>query len=1038
MKRSRSTGVVSRATIVCTLALTLTALVIPTRQVLGDQDVPPPAQTTPTAASQPPTSPPVKAPPPVVTTPAVQPAPQPAAQVAAAGPETKKLAPVIVTGSLIPTAETVGASPVDTITAADISTVAAPSVLDLVKKLDASFSGARNVGFTLNNGGFGESYVAIRNLPSLVLINGHRLGNSSFSNGGLVDLNTIPQAAIERIEILKDGSSALYGSEAVGGVVNIITKKDYSGVETFGRFGGATGEGNYFEETSSIVGGITTEKAHFLAAAQYYNSDPLSSWDRTIASQGYNQLAKHGIQPAYVPYFSPSFPGKVQDGSGTWYLDQTHYQTPPTAAQIPALVGQQFTTVSDYNAAVVGAGFSAPYGTTPSSFTSHGLLNTTQFGSISVQSQNRKQFFGEGDYDIVGKELQVFGEFLYANLHSQGALAPSPVIGLGRFQSNIDIPAGNIYNPFGIDLGPDYANGLPPAAPRIRSRFWDSGNREFDSSTDYYHFVGGLKGTFENGYTYNGSYTYNNYDQEQKTLNAINGSALGAALTPNINPSLAAQGVSQLQGANGVYVPQYNLFGYPGQNSKDTLKAISCTLYNSGHSEEWSADGNITGSLFDLPGGKQQFAIGGGFGSDSLSIDFDGLTKEGKVPGLNATEPTSGTQTRYDLYVEMRTPLTSPDNDIPLLHRVELTSATRFDSYSPGGDQIVPKFGLRWQPIDEQVTLRAQYSKSFIAPTPYQLFGGSAQSNPTVTTASGTAQETVLFTQNPNLTAQNSEQFGFGAVVSPKAIKGLTVSVDYYHIRMWDVIYRLDPNTMVADLNANGSNSKYQPYYRFSDGSQITTPAPNQVVDATWGSLETPLENGAHIETDGLDLSANYELPWQQYGKLTLYANANYLFDFKYSDPTIGGPYQYAGQYTDVEVVGGGQGLLPTYTVNSGFTYELWDFTYTFNTRYVPQTTDKGDGFPNNDSNSYTELKNKAYRTWTIGAYFQVDMQLAYEIGKTKPNKAWYDNTTIAVGCNNVGDAQPKLISSSSEDNTDKSSYDIIGRFVYFQVSKKF
>src|SRR5206468_5997655 len=142
-----------------------------------------------------------------------------------------------VTGSLIPTAETVGPAPVDIVPAERIQQAGSQDVLATLKALNPGFAGNSNVGQTVNNGAFGEANVAIRNLSTLVLLNGRRLGNSSFSNGGTVDVNTIPLSAIERIEILKDGSSVLYGSEAIGGVVNIITKKDFTGVEFGGRYG---------------------------------------------------------------------------------------------------------------------------------------------------------------------------------------------------------------------------------------------------------------------------------------------------------------------------------------------------------------------------------------------------------------------------------------------------------------------------------------------------------------------------------------------------------------------------------------------------------------------------------------------------------------------------------------------------------------------------------------------------------------------------------------------------------------------------------
>ncbi|HUK81542.1 MAG TPA: TonB-dependent receptor plug domain-containing protein, partial [Verrucomicrobiae bacterium] len=533
-----------------------------------------------------------------------------------------KLKPTLVTGSLIPTAETVGPAPLETISAAQIQKVGATDVSDLVKKLSSSFSGNGNVGQEVDNGGFGEANLLIYNLPTLVLLNGRRLGNSSFSNGQLVDLNTIPLAAIDRIEILKDGSSALYGSAAIGGVVNIITKKNYSGLDLSGRYGGATGKGNYYEEQASYVSGATTDRGEFMVSAQYYHSDPLLTTDRKIAHLSIDQLDNKKLFSG--TYFSPSFPGEAEDNTGRYVLSGSPLVTPPAGYTIyntppapPGPPGQTFTgpnAVADYNQAFINAGMDAPYLPADDIF-----LNTTKFGVISIQSQDRVNVLAEANYDIIDKQVQFFSTFMYANLESEGNLAPSPMFGLGVKESNISVPSNNVYNPFGIDLGPlAGTNGVPPAAPKIRSRFSDSGNREFDSQTDYYHFVGGLKGEFEAGYTYNAAYTYNEYDQTQFTRNAINGAALDLALQPNIDPTKAAAGLSQLQGFNGQFVPMYNIFGIEGQNDPTTLDAISTTLFQSGKSVDWTADMVLGGTPFELPGGKIGFAVGGGYESASL------------------------------------------------------------------------------------------------------------------------------------------------------------------------------------------------------------------------------------------------------------------------------------------------------------------------------------------------------------------------------------------------------------------------------------
>ncbi len=968
-----------------------------------------------------------------------------------------RMKPTVVTGSYIPTAETVGPAPVETLGASEIQRVGADDVLHVLKKLSPSFSGNANIGQEVNNGGAGETYVALRNLKTLVLINGRRLGSTVFSyptlygaTSGFADLNTIPLAAIERIEVLKDGASALYGSEAVGGVINIITKKDFSGVELGGRYGFATGQGDFAESRAWVVGGAATPggEASFTAAAQYYHSDALASSDRKAASMSADNMTAHNLDPGSVFYQSPSFPGKVQDSTGPYILRSSPLLQPfglydPTAAPSPPRIPNGSggyktfsgpTAVSDYNSdpfwqtssgqALGGAPYVADPGV---------LLNTTTLGTDSIQSQERWNAFANGSVDLIGKQMRAFGDFLYAHIESEGKLAPSPVVGLGPKQANINIPADNPFNPFNIDLGPNSPTGLPPAGPRIRSRFWDSGNRLFDANTDFYHVVGGLTGDLDNGWSYNAGLTYNLYDQIQYVHNAINGVNLDLALKPNTNPVLAAQGLSQLLDRSGTAVPVYNLFSIPGQNDAATLNAIRATLFSAGTSREWDGQAVINGAPLDLPGGKLGVAFGGGYTEERLDTDFDKLTQLGKVPGLNPALPTSGRRSSWAGFGEIRVPITSPDMNLPVLRSLELTAAGRYETFDPGGDAAVPKVTLRWQPIDEQATLRMSYSQSFVAPATFELFGGDAVNVPLIglPVNSGTnaavrgLQEYVVNRSNPDLKPRDAENWSGGIVISPKIISGLTLSVDYYHVRTRNDIFRVPAQVMVDDLNARSSASIWQPYFFKADASQITTTAVNQANDADWGTLIDPLRNGAAIETDGLDLTGSYQLDAEAAGKFTFYANANLLLSYDYSDP-YSGHFHYGGKFSDASTGDpGGQGTLPDYQINTGLVWDFRDFTYSVNARYLPPVpTASGSNFTVNG------------KGWTVDSWYSVDMQLAYQFGEKFGT--WLKGTRLAVGVNNVTDNDPPLVASVFEDNTDKSTYDIIGRFIYFELSKKF
>ena len=244
-------------------------------------------------------------------------------------------------------------------------------------------------------------------------------------------------------------------------------------------------------------------------------------------------------------------------------------------------------------------------------------------------------------------------------------------------------------------------------------------------------------------------------------------------------------------------------------------------------------------------------------------------------------------------------------------------------------------------------------------------------------------------------------------------------------------------------------------YFTKADGSRVVAGPggaiiPNQANDAEWGSLEVPLLNGAEIETDGIDISASYALATENSGIFTFFANATITMSFDYQDPVSGGPFPYEGQYTDASLgITGAQGSIPDYVITGGVTWEMPvgkdAFSVTVNAQYVPETESMGSIHPSNMAfesafddglNDYTVDGS----VWTVDSYYRVDMQVSYEIGKNKDreSKSWYDDTRFTIGCNNITDNDPPLIAAAFEDNTDKATYDILGRFVYFEIAKKF
>jgi len=948
---------------------------------------------------------------------------------------------VVITGSLIPTtAETVSVAPVDIYSATALQDLGATDVLYALRYLSPDFGGS--TGQESGNGGSGgEAYLTLRNLPTLVMLDGTRLANSAFSSGASVDANSIPTSMIERIEVLKDGGSVLYGTQAVGGVVNIITKKNYTGVDMGGRWGFGTRDGNYNENQAYVVFGSTTDKAKFVGGIQHYHADQILAKDRDYASLEIDELIDKGIAPAQN-YLSPSFAGRVQSGgenfllAGSPLLKGTEYYN-PAMTKPPVTVGKSYSTVQAYNADNPGVYVNmnllpasqaldqySYQGDPYSAWTAYGIFNTTSLGPAINNSQDRNQAFANASYELFGKEMEIYGSFLYANTTSDFQLAPAPVSALGG--SRIFIPANDPNNPFQRDLG-----YLSNSSPRVRTRYVESGNRIFQNQNDLYHFVGGLKGKFDNDWAYDAYYDYNRNDQIQFTRNAINGSALDSAVQPNPNADLAALGLSALVDDKGVAVPLYNAFAVSG-NDPRTLDTMRATLFNSGVSELWNAQGVISGQPVELPGGKLGVAFGGGYLQESIALDVDGLSKIGKVPGLNPVGPTpGGTRNNGYGFVEVQVPITGPEMDLPALHSLQLTAAGRYETFNPGGDTAVPKVGVRWQPLDDTITLRATYSESFVAPTVWQLFGGPAVSAESVPGG----QVTTTWVSNALLNPSDAENWSGGVVWSPKWVKGLTLTCDFYSVSTDNDVYRRSATEVYNSLNTLGVDSPYARDFTFVDGTKLTTNAPDQVTVDNWGSADLPLLNGSSIETKGFDVGATYVLNLENYGILTFGAAANVIMDYTYYDPVIGGPYEYNGQFTDNGVAGGVAGVMPDFTLVTGVNWQYRGFTVTLNARYIPGVDDLGTLHPSSgDTENFYTLD---HGVWKVDPFYSLNAQVAYEFS-SKGGNSWYDGTRLAVGANNLTDRDPSIVVSSSNRNTDASVYDTVGRFIYFEMGKKF
>jgi iron complex outermembrane receptor protein len=975
--------------------------------------------------------------------------------------EPQQLERITVTGSYLSDAAEVKASPLVTLDRAAIEQSGATDVLRLLKTLTPAFSGSGNIGNEVNLQGTGESYVALRNLPTLVLLNGRRLANSPFSSNSssstlpTVDLNTIPMAMIERIEVLKDSASTIYGSDAVGGVVNVILRKDYNGLEIGGRYG-TDRHSDYTTKEGWAIGGVARPGWSLTVGGQYFENEKLLSTQRKVAVLSPSELVALGQNPAVLAaHISSSFAGRngnyIIAGSP---LAQGAPGYNPAIKSLPAKSSP--SAAPQTMDQLVAAGYYIPISSTPASRAVGGtpsILNTALYGFAIVLPTERRQAFASGHKEIFGKRLEVFGDYLFSRTINGGSdLAPSPVAQVAP----LTIPASNPYNLFGVTIGA----GGAPNAPGLRTRLEEFGRRYSDNQVDMHRVVFGFRGEISDRWTWETAYNYTTADGKQTFFGGANGLAMQQTLIPLLNSSggyvYDAQGRPlSIYTANGRNVPVFDFFGISGMNAPETIDALRTTLHREAKINQRSVDLRTTGKLFELPAGDVSMAIGGEWRREETSSAADSLFNAGLAVGyLPLNNLPKGERRTRAAFVETKIPVTSPKNALPFASAVDLTAALRYEHITPGGNASTPKFGLRWQPFDSQLVVRATYAKGFVAPSIFALFGPAQGAVPTLALPEGNGQTgaggatgrivsgqyiaAVSELSNPSLTAAKSESYTAGIVYSPKQIKGLNFSADYYHIEQ-DKVGGLDYTFIVGDLNARGAGSVYAPNFRFVDGTQLTANTPNQVTSTNAGSLRVVYNPLGDVWTDGVDLATNYRFP-SRLGAFDVGADANVLFNFKArANPTS--PYlQYARAFTEgINGKGNPQGVQPGYVVRSHVVHTFHRLTTAVRFNYVPTVNAPGTAFgaPAGTPN-VLRADLKPYR---IRSYRTVDLALTYAMPDF--GQKWARKIAVTIGANNVFDEDAPFVPGAgsgvgSESNTVKSSYDIIGRFFFAELRKEF
>ena len=694
---------------------------------------------------------------------------------------------VEITGSSIKRVQTEGATPVQTITRQEIDRAGIVSAEQLVARISANGTGAdnlsSNVGIQLgttdrnNNGNSSANLRGLGSSSTLVLLNGRRIAAHG-AKGNSVDLNWIPMAAVQRVEVLKDGASAIYGTDAIGGVINFILRKDYTGLEAT-AFVDATEEGGGNIYRGSLLGGLGNLER------DRYNLMGSLTFDRQEKLRGNQRKFSNGFQPERG--LSPDTAGTpfaTQQGlagtalGATFRLPSTGTQT-YNRANLLSFQGLCDTGpgMSQYQSALwasPGARFACAY----------------DYGgsAILIQPIERTNFVGRGTVAL-GDNATAFVEAVVSRSVATKQFEPYQIT------TNL-ATAYPVGGPFYQDLSafiPSFDRTKPIS---YRWRCTDCGGRTIETTTDAYRVLAGIEGTLGGKWDYKLGVS----TAESKAQSLL---GTGYLFTAPLNAALASGQVNP-------WVPIGQTQGEAGLKLLRDASAAGSRLFD-GKSTTTQIDGVISGEVMKLPAGPMAAAVGFDVRKESYAFsDGRAVTQPVFLAPFDPEFPKVSRDIRA-VFAEVA---------VPIVKGMEATLAVRHDDYSDFGTTTNPKVALRWEPV-KQLLLRGSYNTGFRAPSFFQLFTQTTESQvpgniadpvlcPNGPTAPGADLSVCAIRPNgqqggnPGLKPEESKQWTVGFVVSPT--DWLTASLDVWEIKRSNLIYQLTPQQVIANYTTFPGN----------------------------------------------------------------------------------------------------------------------------------------------------------------------------------------------------------------------------------------
>ncbi len=944
-----------------------------------------------------------------------------------------KLATFLVTGSNIPTAADSTDAPVVVIGKQDIDqTGLNANLLQILRESIPAFAGRSNSGVSnatnVNQNTAGGSQIALHNLDTLVLLNGRRIAMSGINATGgknFVDINQIPVAAIDHMEVLTDGASAIYGSDAIGGVVNIILKSNYEGAEVGGRYAVSTNTGHYSERSGYIIAGAAHNGVSLTVSGSWSKTDPLWQNERPFIEKN---LKTGTTFPGFAGgnFLSPSLAtpsGKNPTGTAT------------TATSYAALVA---------NGTYLAAGdASIP------------LFNVSPYISLLMQSEQRGAVVN-GSADLVPKKLVAFGDALFSRTKGFNQTTTF----LGNLRTGVTVPAGSPFNP------------LTVPATGVSVGYLDHPLQTFNDATGD-RVTGGLRGEINSGWSWEVGATYSNEKITQRIANNL--------YVPNQDLAIAggynASGVATPGGAfsrvidistypnttNFVIQPALDPFARNGVNPASLANVLG-TQQVQGQSKLTSFDAKIVATPFELPAGKLGFAVGAATRKERLAgtPDKDSYTKANYPNNKNwaaglAFDPFKKGRAIDSLFAEVRVPLASAGHEFTGAHTFDLSLAERGEKYTDVGNSNVPKLGVRWQPIDDQLTVRFTYSKAFAAPDLSHEYApaNATQASSSTFFATNLPPDPRLNTtfvyfsgngNNPELKPSQAWTRNLGFVFSPKALKHFTLSMDYSNLFYKGLPAGIGGNNILSSVNTLGSASPY--FSAIAVGGLPGQPGSSQTLLTAPGGLAAYLVGGNYkndlyladhfvnsggVHVESVDVHPEAQFHTETAGTWTLGSTGTYLRSYKYQSLPNQPFYEFAGYSTNGQTIAG---TMPKYSFYTTLDWKMHAWDTILGNSYSSSVTDSGGTPPAVYLATHPAARVDAYYSW--------DLQETYTVDPATAGRLWslLKGMKVTAGVNNVFNRMPPYAgfsqaAANNNNNADTAQYSPVGRLLFISASIK-